>query len=257
MSEQNGDQAAPGDPHRRRKPKSGKRRPLWRRLVVLVLLVTVAFPVAWVGLYRFIEAPGTILMIERAFAGDKVTRSTRRLESISPHLVRAVIAAEDTRFCAHNGFDVEAIQNAMEYNERAEARGSARRRGASTISQQTAKNLFLWPERSWVRKGLEAYFTVLIEVMWPKHRIMEAYLNAAEWGEGAFGAEAAARVHFGKGAADLTQREAARLAAVLPNPREWSAGEPGPYVRGRARTLRGRMATVNRDGLARCVLDRP
>jgi monofunctional biosynthetic peptidoglycan transglycosylase len=173
---------------------------------------------------------------------------------MSPHIVRAVIAAEDANFCTHHGFDVEAIQDAMESNQRG---GNVR--GASTISQQTAKNLFLWPDRSWVRKGFETYFTALIEFMWPKRRVMEAYLNAAEWGDGNFGIEAAARARFGVSAADLTPLQAARLAAVLPSPNRWSAENPGPYVRRRAATLVQRARVVRNERTAACVLltDRP
>jgi monofunctional biosynthetic peptidoglycan transglycosylase len=193
-------------------------------------------------------------MLQRAAEGETIRHHPVPINRMSPHIVRAVIAAEDANFCTHDGFDVEAIQNAMERN----ARGG-RVRGASTISQQTAKNLFLWPERSWLRKGLETYFTALIEFMWPKRRIMEAYLNTAEWGDGNFGVEAAARSHFGVSAADLTPLQAARLAAVLPNPNRWRADQPGPYVRQRSAMLVGRARTVRSERMAACVLylDRP
>lgn len=237
-----------------RRPKQRRGSGWLLRLVAAVMVITVIFPVAWVLLYGVFEAPGTILMAQRAMQGENVRRTARPLEAISPHLVRAVIAAEDARFCAHNGFDVEAIQKAVKYNERARERGSNKRRGASTVSQQTAKNLFLWPQRSWVRKGLEVYFTVLVESLWSKRRIMEAYLNAAEWGDGIFGAEAAAQARFGKSARDLTASEAARLAAVLPSPNKWSVNSPGPYVRGRARAIMARASVVRADGLASCVL---
>ena len=224
-----------------------------RALIALFVLVVV-LPTAWVLLYRVVEAPGTILMAQRAGQGAEVRRNVVPIERISPHLVRAVIAAEDSRFCVHNGFDWEAIEAATEYNRKQQAKGSDRRRGASTISQQTAKNLFLWPQRSWLRKGLEVYFTGLTEFFWPKRRVMEAYLNAAEWGDGLFGAEAAAQARFGKAAKDLTPREAARLAAVLPSPNKWSADRPGPYVRRRAAAIEQRMRVVRTDGLAACVL---
>ena len=171
-------------------------------------------------------------MMQRAAEGQTIRHYPVPINRMSPHIVRAVIAAEDANFCTHDGFDVEAIQDAMEAN----ARGG-RTRGASTISQQMAKNLFLWPERSWVRKGFETYFTALIEFMWPKRRIMEAYLNAAEWGDGNFGIEAAARARFGVSAADLTPLQAARLAAVLPSPNRWRADNPGPYVRRRSASI--------------------
>jgi monofunctional biosynthetic peptidoglycan transglycosylase len=235
--------------------KSRKKGGWIGRLLVLALLLGLVLPVSWALIYRVFEAPGTILMVQRAMAGETISRRAVPLEDISPHLVRAVIAAEDSRFCTHDGFDIEAIEAAIAFNERAEKRGSKRRRGASTISQQTAKNLFLWPQRSWVRKGAETYFTGIIETAWPKRRIMEAYLNAAEWGEGRFGAEAAARGIFGKSAKDLSPQEAARLAAVLPSPNKWSAETPGPYVRRRAATILERMRQVRADRLDACVLE--
>lgn len=216
-------------------------------LLALVLLVFGA-PLAWVGLYGVFEAPGTLLMAKRAAEGENVRHAARKLSQISPALVRAVIAAEDSGFCAHDGFEIEAIKDALERN----ARGG-RLRGGSTISQQTAKNLFLWPDRSWVRKGLEAYFTVLIEAFWSKERIMQAYLNAAEWGDGLFGAEAAAKGRFGVSAADLTPAQAARLAAVLPSPNRWSADHPGPYVRRRSGQIQARAKAVHAQGLDACL----
>lgn len=206
-------------------------------------------PVTWVALYRVLEAPGTVLMLARAAEGERIRHENVPIAQMSPYIVRAVIAAEDARFCSHDGFDVAAIQSAMETN-----REGGRVRGASTLSQQTAKNLFLWPARSWMRKGLETYFTVLIETMWPKRRILEAYLNAAEWGDGVFGVEAAAQARFGVAAKDLTPLQAARLAAVLPSPNEWRVDPPGPYVRRRSSTILQRANVVARDGLARCVL---
>ena len=230
------------------------RSPWYLRLLAGFLLVTVIIPVLWVFLYGILIAPGTLLMAQRTGEGEHISHVTKPLSQISPYLVRAVIAAEDARFCSHNGFDVEAIQKAVKYNARAQRHGSEKRRGASTISQQTAKNLFLWPQRSWVRKGLEVYFTFLIETVWPKQRIMAQYLNAAEWGDGNFGAEAAARARFGKSAADLTAAEASRLAAVLPSPNKWSPTSPGPYVRGRANAIQARANVVRSQGLAACVL---
>ncbi|KAF0178964.1 MAG: monofunctional biosynthetic peptidoglycan transglycosylase [Alphaproteobacteria bacterium] len=236
-------------------PPPERRRPNWFvRLAALGLVVTVVIPVLWVLVYGIIEAPGTLLMAQRAAQGEEIRHRTVPLSRISPHLVRAVIAAEDAKFCSHQGFDVEAINKAVKYNERAKNRGSKKRRGASTISQQTAKNLFLWPQRSWVRKGLEVYFTGLIEIVWPKRRIMEAYLNAAEWGDGIFGAEAAARARFGKSASELTPREAARLAAVLPSPNKWNPVSPGRYVQRRAGAIQANMNIVRNEGLAACVL---
>ncbi len=213
--------------------------------VVLLFLGSIV----WAGVYRFAPAPGTMLMVERKLSGDEIIHPWKPLEEISPHLVTAVIAAEDTRFCLHNGLDFEAIDEAME-----EAENGKRLRGASTISQQTAKNAFLWSHRSWVRKGAEAWMTLVIETLWSKRRIMEVYLNIAEWGDGLFGAEAAAQKRFGKSAKNLTQQEAALLATVLPNPKKWRVDPPGRYVRSRVVTIRGRMGQVRRDGLDGCVL---
>jgi monofunctional glycosyltransferase len=171
-------------------------------------------------------------------------------DDISPRLERAVIAAEDQNFCRHNGFDWAAIDKAMKDYKRNPDR---RLRGASTISQQTARTLFLVPMRSWIRKGLETYLTVLIEAFWPKKRILTAYLNLVDWGDGIFGAEAAARSYFGTDASSLTSAQAARLAAILPNPHRWRAARPGRYVARRAASLQGRSAMVVRDGLNFCV----
>ena len=201
----------------------------------------------WAGLYRFAGPPGTVVMLERQIAGFKVRREWTPLGDISPHLVRAVIAAEDTRFCRHKGIDFAAIDQA-----RGERR--ARPRGASTISQQTAKNAFLWNDGGWARKGAEAWFALVIETLWPKRRVMEVYLNIAEWGDGLFGAEAAAQARFGKSAKHLTPPEAGLRAAVLPSPNKWRVDPPGPYVSRRAAMLRGRMEQVRRDGLDGCVL---
>ena len=169
----------------------------------------------------------------------RVQREWRDLERISPQLQLAVIAAEDQLFAVHRGFDFRQIRKAL---DEAERRGRAR--GASTISQQVAKNLFLWPGRSWLRKGLEAWFTVLIECYWPKTRILEMYLNVAEFGRGVYGAEAAAQAHFRKSAARLNRPEAARLAAVLPNPVRMNARKPGPDVQRRQRQIEAQMRAL-------------
>ena len=228
--------------------KTRKRRPLLTLLLILALI-----PIGGVVLHRFVPPLFTILMVKQAVAGHGMDYRWRSLDHISPRLVEAVIAAEDARFCQHHGFDVEAIQKAMEANERAEQRGSDKRRGASTISQQTAKNVFLWPGRDWVRKGLEVGYTGLIEGIWGKRRIMETYLNVAEWAPGVYGAEAASQHWFGKSADRLTAREAARLAAILPSPRRYKAASPGPYVRRRASRIQAAMGTVREAGLDRCV----
>ncbi|HEY1072737.1 monofunctional biosynthetic peptidoglycan transglycosylase [Brevundimonas sp.] len=228
--------------------KTRKRRPLLTLLLILALI-----PLGGVVLHRFVPPLFTILMVKQAVAGHGMDYRWRSLDHISPRLVEAVIAAEDARFCQHHGFDVEAIQKAMEANERAEQRGSDKRRGASTISQQTAKNVFLWPSRDWVRKGLEVGYTGLIELVWGKRRIMEMYLNVAEWAPGVYGAEAASQHWFHKSAQNLTAREAARLAAILPSPRRYKAASPGPYVRRRASRIQAAMGTVREAGLDRCV----
>ena len=225
-------------------PKRKRRRP-----VLTVLLALALFLVASVAIHRFVPPPATFLMVTRALDGGEMNYRWRSLNDISPRLVEAVIASEDSTFCAHRGFDMKAIEKALKANER-----GGRIRGGSTISQQTAKNVFLWPGRDWVRKGLEAGYTVLIETLWGKRRIVEVYLNVAEWAPGVYGAEAAAHHWFGKSAADLTPREAARLAAILPSPRRYDAASPGPYVRRRASRVQAAMGTVRNDGLAACVL---
>jgi monofunctional biosynthetic peptidoglycan transglycosylase len=207
-----------------------------------------------VAFLRFLPPPATFLMGVRLLEGEGMDYRWRPLDRISPRLVQAVIASEDATFCAHRGFDMKAIERALEANARAEKGGSARIRGGSTISQQTAKNAFLWPGRDWIRKGLEAGYTVLIETAWGKRRIIEVYLNVAEWAPGVYGAEAAARHWFGKSAGDLTAREAARLAAILPSPRRYNASSPGPYVRRRASRIQAAMGTVRQQGLDDCVL---
>ncbi len=206
------------------------------RLLGLILLVLVAVPVVGVLLFAVVPPTPTILMLQQAAKGQGLDYRWRGLNDISPNLVNAAIAAEDARFCSHHGFDMEAIQKALDHN----AEGG-RMRGGSTISQQTAKNVFLWPSRDWVRKGLEAGYTVLIETVWSKRRIMEVYLNVVEWAPGVYGAQAASRHWFGKDADELTAREAARLAAILPAPRRYKDASPGPYVRRRASRIQAAM----------------
>ncbi|MFD1094584.1 monofunctional biosynthetic peptidoglycan transglycosylase [Salegentibacter chungangensis] len=191
-------------------------------LMILSVLVTLAF--------KWLPVPFTPLMAIRYFENpdEEIHHEWVPIEEISRHLQLAVICSEDQNFEKHNGFDFEAIEEAIEENQ-----AGKRMRGASTISQQTAKNVFLWPGRNWVRKGLETYFTFLIEVMWSKERILEVYLNSIEMGKGVYGAEAAAEAWFGKSAANLSAYESAAIAAVLPNPREYSANPPGPYIQRR------------------------
>jgi monofunctional glycosyltransferase len=228
-----------------------RRLPRWLpRLLVIVFGLVVVSPVALVLLYRVLAPPFTPLMAERWLAHGTVTERWVPLTAISPNLVRAVIASEDSKFCAHHGFDWDAIDRAL-----AQDAAGERVRGGSTISQQTAKNLFLLPDRTWTRKGIEAAFTVLLEELWPKRRILEAYLNVAEWGPQRFGAEAAARAEFGKPASALSVSEAARLATMLPNPRRYHAGKPGPYVARQSKVIATRMGIVRRDHLDSCVYD--
>ena len=226
-----------------------KKRSRLGRLLGLILLILIAVPVVGVLLFAVVPPTPTILMLQQAAKGQGMDYRWRGLNDISPHLVNAAIAAEDARFCSHHGFDMEAIEKALDHN----AEGG-RIRGGSTISQQTAKNVFLWPSRDWVRKGLEAGYTVMIETVWSKRRIMEVYLNVVEWGPGVYGAQAGSRHWFGKDADELTAREAARLAAILPSPRRYKAASPGPYVRRRAGRIQAAMGTVRGDGLNACVL---
>jgi monofunctional biosynthetic peptidoglycan transglycosylase len=220
------------------------------RWLLWVPVLLLGLSVLQVLVLRFVDPPFTAFMAGRqlqAWAeGEwefRLVHDWRDLERISPRLAVAVIASEDQRFAEHNGFDFEAIRKAREAYLRGE-----RLRGASTISQQTAKNLFLWNGRSWVRKGIEAWYTLLIETLWPKQRILEMYLNAAEFGDGVYGAQAAARTFFGVDAEDLSAAQAARLAAVLPNPKRYSAGNPGPYVRRRTGAIQQQMRQIGGTG---------
>ncbi len=230
-----------------RKPDAN---PVWRGARIALKFVGGVF--LGVHLYGLalmvLPAPGTLLMVQRLAEGETVRRHAVPLDDISPHLVRAVIAAEDSGFCSHHGVDPGAIVLAID-----EYRAGKGLRGASTITQQTAKNLFLWNGGGLLRKGGEAWMAVFIDFAWSKRRVMEHYLNVAEWGDGLFGAEAAARARFGKPARDLTVREAALLAAVLPSPNRWRLDPPGPYVRQRALTLEARMRVVAGEGLDACL----
>lgn len=228
--------------------------PLWRRLEALVVrlfAVLLALCLALLLVFRFIGPFGSFTMLERRLEGETIKRDYVSISKISPNLIRAVIAAEDSRFCSHAGLDFEAIEKAVEEKER---RG--RLRGASTLTQQTAKNVFLWNGGGWPRKGAETGFALLIDAMWTKRRIMEVYLNQAEWGDGIFGAEAAAQARFGVSASDLSPWRAALLAAVLPSPNKWRVDPPGAYVQERARQIMGRMNSVAGEGLDACVLGR-
>jgi monofunctional biosynthetic peptidoglycan transglycosylase len=193
---------------------------VWRRLRRAFMLAVAAFLTLSIGLvviYRFLPPPITPLMIIRLFQGEGLSKDWVSYDEVSPAVFKAVIAGEDARFCEHFGFDIEAIRSAIQHNK-----GSHRVHGASTITQQTAKNVFLWPGRSFVRKGFEAYFAALLELFWDKRRILEVYVNVVEFGHGIYGIEAAAQAYYKKPAKDLTAEEAARLAAVLPSPLRWT-----------------------------------
>ena len=220
---------------------------VWRIVAILFILLVPA-PILLLLIFRFLPVPGTPEMLLSLIEGKGANYSWS--DDISPRLSRAVIGSEDQNFCAHHGFDWKSINQAMEDHKRHPDKPE---RGASTISQQTARTLFLLPARSWIRKGLEAYLTVMIEQLWPKKRILEAYLNLVDWGDGIFGAQAASEAYFGTDAATLTAAEAARLAAILPNPHKWRAAHPGRYVRRRTASLEGRSAMVVRDDLNFCV----
>jgi monofunctional biosynthetic peptidoglycan transglycosylase len=217
-------------------------------LIGRVLLAALVLSVLWVVLYRFVPVPLTWPMARDAIAGKHVERTWVPLSRIAPAVPRAAIGAEDARFCEHRGFDFEAMEAAAAKNA-----AGKKLRGGSTISQQTAKNAFLWPGRSYVRKGLEAYFTVLIEAIWGKKRIMEVYLNIAEMGPGIYGVEAAAQHYFGVPAAKLSNAQAARIAAILPQPVKRNAAAPGKFVKRYARKIERRARVVRNEGIDGCL----
>ncbi len=196
--------------------------------LLIIFLIT---SIGMVVLYKYVPVPVSPLMVIRVCQqiGDnkeiKLAHDWVPLDSMSPNLPLAVMSSEDQNFFKHNGFDIDAINQALK-----EKRETGRERGASTISQQTAKNVFLWPESSWLRKGIEAYFTVLIETFWDKHRIMEVYLNTIEMGDGIYGAQAVAQEHFGRSADQLTREQCALIAATLPNPLRFDSSHPSRYM---------------------------
>jgi monofunctional biosynthetic peptidoglycan transglycosylase len=237
----------------------------WRSWLWRLPLLFVVVTVLQVAVLRFVDPPFSAFMAARqaeAWAqGDwsfRMAHDWRDLDRMAPSLPLALVAAEDQNFPSHHGFDFDAIAKAQAHNERAVARAEKRGRpvrgirGASTISQQTAKNLFLWqgsgPTR-WLRKGLEVWYTALIETLWPKHRILEMYANFAEFGDGVYGAQAAARTWFGRDASALAPAQSARLAAVLPSPRRYSVARPGPYVQRRASAIQRQMGHLGSDYL--------
>lgn len=235
-------------PIKRKPTKKAKKKHKLSTLIARFFAFFVIFLLSWVFILRFLPIPFTLLMVQRAFEGDKIRYHPVSINKISRNLVDSAIAAEDARFCLHQGFEIEAMKRALRANKKGK-----KLRGASTISQQTAKNVFLWPARSYVRKGFEAGFTVMIEFFWPKRRIMEAYLNVAEMGNGVFGAEAASKYYFKKSAKNLTPMEAARLAAILPSPQKWHVVKPGPYVSRRANSITRGARVVRDNGLDSCI----
>jgi monofunctional biosynthetic peptidoglycan transglycosylase len=209
------------------------------KFILKTVLWFVSLSVLWVLLYGFLNVPFTPLMAIRYFESDTQVETKHEwvpISEISPKLQLAIICAEDQNFTKHTGFDLESIKKAMKSN-----RNGKRLRGGSTISQQTAKNVFLWPQRSWFRKGMETYFTFLIETCWSKERILEVYLNSIEMGEGIYGAEAAAQYWFQKEAQDLSSHEAAAIAAILPNPRKYNANPRTAYLESRKQWILQQM----------------
>ncbi|TMJ12798.1 MAG: monofunctional biosynthetic peptidoglycan transglycosylase [Alphaproteobacteria bacterium] len=219
---------------------------LWTLGAVLLFLLV---SVLWVLLYRFVNPPVTFTMIGDRLGGRSIQQAWMPIERIDRDMVRAVVAAEDSKFCSHWGFDEDAIAAAMRRN----ARGGSVIRGGSTISQQTAKNAFLWQGGGYFRKGLEAWFTLLIENMWGKRRIMEVYLNVAETGIGTYGVNAGAERYFGHDASTMSRIEAARLAAVLPLPKKRGVVAPKGFTRRYGNMISARIGVVGRDGMDACV----
>lgn len=201
-------------------------------------LLVLAMPFVVALAYRVVPPPASMLMVLRAAGGAGIDYRWRSADKISRHLVHAVVVSEDARICQHNGVDWDVLQGLVK--EALDEDGEPVR-GGSTIAMQTAKNLFLWPHRSYVRKGLEIPISLWIDYTWPKRRIIEVYLNIAEWGPGVYGAEAASQRYFKTSAANLSVQQAALLAAALPNPMIYTAGKPGPKLRRRAQRVRARM----------------
>ena len=214
------------------------------KLIVGLFLLSIL----WVIILRFVPPPVTATMLGDIFAGRGAAKDWMSLNQMDRDMVRAAIGAEDSKFCSHNGFDIEAIEDAMKRNA-----SGGRIRGGSTISQQTAKNVFLWQGGGYVRKGIEAYFTFLIENLWGKRRIMEVYLNVAETGIGTYGANAGSMRYFGHDASAMSATEAARIAAILPLPKKRGAIAPKGFTRRYGNSIAARVGVVGRDGLDACV----
>ncbi len=220
------------------------------RILAKTVFGFVAISVALTLLYRFVPPPVTVTML---VDGNGITKDWQPLSRIDRNMVAAAIAAEDGKFCTHKGFDTDAIEKAFERNA-----AGGRLRGGSTISQQTAKNVFLWQGDGWtryMRKGLEVWFTFLIENLWDKRRIMEVYLNVAETGIGTYGVEAGAQRYWSKSASNLTRTEAGRMAAALPSPKTRSVKSPSGFTRRYGNTIAARIGTVKTQGLDSCVYD--
>ena len=232
--------------YKRRRQRSWPRRIFgW---ILKAVLIFILGSLLWVLAYRFINPPITATMLGDVLAGRGAARDWMPIDRIDRDMVRAAIAGEDSKFCSHNGFDFDAIEEAMQRNA-----SGGRIRGGSTISQQTAKNAFLWQGGGYFRKGLEAWFTLLIEAMWPKQRIMEVYLNLAETGIGTYGVNAGSQRYFGHDASAMSRTEAARIAAVLPLPKKRGAVAPKGFTRRYGGTIAARVGVVARDGLDACV----
>ncbi|RYE19168.1 MAG: monofunctional biosynthetic peptidoglycan transglycosylase [Sphingobacteriaceae bacterium] len=218
---------------------------LFKYLLKLILIGFFGTTILWVLLYRFVNPPVTLLMIDRGFERKsdgkdwKIDKTWVPFDQISINLKKAAVASEDQLFLEHHGFDLTAIERAIEKNQH-----SNKLIGGSTISQQTAKNVFLWPGRSYVRKAFEAYFTMLIEALWSKERIMEVYLNVIEMGDGIYGIEAASQDYFKKPASDLTKKQASLIVGVWPNPLKWSPVKPTRYIRHRSFLIMKNMARL-------------
>lgn len=209
-------------------------------LIIKVFFWSVVFSVGLVLVFKYVPVPATPLMVIRYFENPSEKKMWKHdwepIEKISKNIQLAVICTEDQKFLKHNGFDIEAIEKAYEHNKKGK-----RVKGGSTISQQTAKNVFLWPQRSWLRKGLETYFTFLIEKMWSKERILEVYLNSIEMGNGVYGIEAASQYWFKKPGAKLTAYEAAAIASILPSPRKYRANPASAYIKKRKQWIVNQM----------------
>ena len=234
----------------RRKPKpttpAPPPRPLWRRVlgwIARAFLGFAAFYLVLIVLFSFLPPPGNLYQWSESRRLGDIERDWVNWDEIAPDMGRSAVAGEDANFCLHWGFDMQAIRDAID---------SGANRGASTISQQVVKNVFLWHGRSYLRKAMEAALTPVVELLWSKQRILEMYLNQAEFAEGVFGVQAAAQHYWGIDARDLSPTQAARLAAALPDPKDYNAGSPGPYVRNRARQIMSGAETIKADGRAGC-----